>query len=51
MILIDKEIRSIIKKFKDKDDNKEPLDGDEVDILAKFIKNRINIIEGNKNGR
>jgi len=35
----------IIKEFKDGDDS--PLDGDEVDVLCNFIKNNINLHEGN----
>lgn len=39
------ELREIIKLYKD--GSEEPLDGDEVDRLAKHLKNQINYIEGN----
>lgn len=42
---MDDEIREIIRKFKDGND--EPLDGDEVDRLADLIRDKINGIEGN----
>ena len=41
----EKDIRNIIALYKN--GSNEPLDGDEVDILAEHIKNKINLIEGN----
>lgn len=39
------QLQPIIDEFKDGND--EPLDGDEVDKLAKIIKAKINLQEGN----
>lgn len=42
---MNKHIYKLIEEYKD--NNNEPLDGDEVDRLCKIIKAKINLSEGN----